>query len=145
MVYTSSSTEQTEKIAEELAKATPVPCTFCLSGELGAGKTAFARGLARGYGCKGRVTSPTFTLLNIYEGSVPVYHFDLYRLHDEDELFDIGFEPSTPEAVTVVEWFEPFHRLFRGSPCLFVTIEGSGDDPRRIVIERSFSNEHTGH
>ena len=76
-------------------------------GGLGMGKTAFTRGLARGLGCRGRVTSPTFTIVNEYDGPTPLFHFDMYRLADADALFDIGWEDYLDRGgVCAVEWSE---------------------------------------
>lgn len=107
----STSEEQTEAVAKELAARTPPGTTLCLTGDLGAGKTVFARGFARGMGIAGPVPSPTFTLVNSYEGRMPdgsrrtLHHFDLYRLSDPDELHDIGWEEYFDgEAVCLVEW-----------------------------------------
>ncbi len=106
MKYISYTTEQTEEFAENLAK------TFCggeiitLDGDLGAGKTAFVRGIARGLGIKDRVSSPTFTIVNEYRnGSIPLFHFDVYRISSSDEMYDIGWEDYISQnAVVVVEW-----------------------------------------
>lgn len=134
MIFYSENVEETEKIAFDLAKKTAPPCTFCLSGDLGAGKTAFTRGLAKGYGYDARVSSPTFTIMNIYEGNVPIYHFDLYRLGDIDELYDLGFEPQMA-SVTVAEWYEGYEEFFEGDNILYVKIERIGfDDKRKIEI-----------
>lgn len=108
-VYTGTP-EETASIAEEMGEACRVGCVFALSGDLGAGKTLFTKGLARGLGVKDAVTSPTFTLLNVYEGRLELFHFDLYRLENEDELEGIGFyeyAPS-PDGVTVIEWADKF-------------------------------------
>ncbi len=134
MTFYSENVEGTEKIAFDLAKKTAPPCTFCLSGDLGAGKTAFTRGLAKGYGYDARVSSPTFTIMNIYEGEVPIYHFDLYRLGDIDELYDLGFEPQKT-SVTVAEWYEGYEEFFEGDNILYVKIERIDfDDKRKIEI-----------
>jgi len=133
MEFISKNVNETESIAAELAKKLVPPCTFCLSGDLGAGKTAFTRGLAKGYGYDDRVSSPTFTLMNIYEADVPVYHFDLYRLSDMDELYDLGFDPSE-KSVTVVEWYENFKEYFEGSDTVYVTIERIDDNERKISL-----------
>lgn len=102
---------QTEIFAARLAQRVPPGSTLCLAGDLGAGKTVFARGFARGMGVTSPVTSPTFTLVNSYEGRMPdgskrtLHHFDLYRLGDPDELHDIGWEEYFDgEAVCLVEW-----------------------------------------
>ncbi len=107
----SISEEQTEAVAMALAARTPPGATLCLTGDLGAGKTVFARGFARGMGITGPITSPTFTLVNSYEGRMPdgsrrtLHHFDLYRISDPDELHDIGWEEYFDgESVCLVEW-----------------------------------------
>ena len=134
MIYYSESVLETEKIAFEIAKKLTPPKTFCLSGDLGAGKTAFTRGLAKGYGYDARVSSPTFTIMNIYEGEIPIYHFDLYRLGDIEEVYDLGFEPEA-KSVTVAEWYEDFKEFFEGDDTVYVKIERVGfEDKRKIVI-----------
>ena len=98
------------------------------------GKTAFTRGLARGLGCRGRVTSPTFTIVNEYSGDIPLFHFDMYRLGGEDELFDIGWEDYLARGgVCAVEWSENVAEAMDGA--ITVTIEKTGEDSRRIAIE----------
>ena len=101
----------------------------------GMGKTAFTRGLARGLGCTGRVTSPTFTIVNEYSGTVPLFHFDMYRLGSSDELFDIGWEDYLIRGgVCAVEWSE---RVTDALPedTLWVDIaRGSGENDRIITI-----------
>ena len=137
MVFYSESAEETEKIAYDLAKNTCIPATFCLKGDLGAGKTAFTRGLAKGFGYDARVSSPTFTIMNVYEGEVPIYHFDLYRLSDVEELYDLGFEPEK-KSVTVAEWYEGYEEFFEGDNILYVKIERIGfEDKRKIEISES--------
>ena len=90
MEHLSHSEQETEQLGEQVARRLPRGTVIAYTGELGMGKTAFTRGLARGLGCRGRVTSPTFTIVNEYEGDIPLFHFDLYRLGSSDELFDIG-------------------------------------------------------
>ncbi len=109
MKFISESEEQTELFAEKTAEKYNNSPTFLLFGDLGAGKTAFTRGLAKGYGCEARVSSPTFTLVHEYPGKTTVYHFDLYRLNDSDELYDIGFFDYFKEGtVRVIEWPDAF-------------------------------------
>lgn len=105
-----SSPEETKCLAALLANVLHAGDTVVLRGDLGAGKTQFVQGLAAGLGICDPVTSPTFTLLMIYEGEkVPLYHFDLYRLDDESELEDIGFyEMAGGNGVTCIEWGEKF-------------------------------------
>ena len=92
MEYLSHSPEETERIGEMLGRQLHSGTVLALRGGLGMGKTAFTRGLARGLGCTGRVTSPTFTIVNEYDGTTPLFHFDMYRLDSEDDLFDIGWD-----------------------------------------------------
>lgn len=107
MQFLSHSTQETEAIGEELAQKLRGGDVLAFTGSLGMGKTAFTRGLARGLGCRGRVTSPTFTIVNEYEGRTPLFHFDMYRLGSSDELFDIGWDDYLARVgVCAVEWSE---------------------------------------
>jgi tRNA threonylcarbamoyladenosine biosynthesis protein TsaE len=104
MEFLSSSVEDTEAFAERIAKALFPSAILALWGGLGAGKTAFVRGLARGLGVTGRVSSPTFTLVHEHSGDPGLFHFDLYRL-DEDGLFELGTEEYfSSNAVSAIEW-----------------------------------------
>ena len=122
MEYISHNPADTEAAGEALgAKLTP-GAVLAYLGDLGMGKTAFTRGLARGLGCPGRVTSPTFTIVNEYDGRVPLFHFDMYRLNDSEDLFDIGWEDYLDRGgVCAVEWSE---RITDALPedTVFVTI-----------------------
>jgi tRNA threonylcarbamoyladenosine biosynthesis protein TsaE len=106
--YELYSADETEAFAEDFARWVGPGDVLCLSGDLGAGKTVFTRGLARGLGCAGRVVSPTFTLMNVYEGGrLTVYHFDLYRLDGESDMEGIGIEECFDAGgVCVLEWPE---------------------------------------
>ena len=107
MEYLSHSETETEAAGHALAAKLRPGDVVAYRGDLGAGKTAFTRGLARGLGCHGRVTSPTFTIVNEYEGPTPLFHFDLYRLGGEEELWDIGWEDYLARnGVCAVEWSE---------------------------------------
>ena len=107
MQFLSHSTQETEAIGEELAQKLRGGDVLAFTGSLGMGKTAFTRGLARGLGCRGRVTSPTFTIVNEYEGRTPLFHFDMYRLGSSDELFDIGWDDYLARGgFCAVEWSE---------------------------------------
>ncbi len=136
MEYLSRGEAETERLGEHLAGALGPGAVVALYGELGAGKTAFIRGLARGLGVRDRVTSPTFTIVNEYEGRVPLFHFDLYRLGGEDELFEIGWDDYLDRGgVCAVEWSE---RAPGSLPegCVRVTItRGDGEETRRIAVE----------
>ncbi len=107
MQFVSHSTQETEQFGEEVAKSLRGGNVLAFTGSLGMGKTAFTRGLARGLGCRGRVTSPTFTIVNEYDGKTPLFHFDMYRLGSSDELFDIGWDDYLARGgVCAVEWSE---------------------------------------
>ena len=107
MQFVSHSTQETEQFGEEVAKSLRGGDVLAFTGSLGMGKTAFTRGLARGLGCRGRVTSPTFTIVNEYDGKIPLFHFDMYRLGSSDELFDIGWDDYLARGgVCAVEWSE---------------------------------------
>lgn len=108
MEYLTKSEAETEALGARLAEQLEPGGVVAFTGDLGAGKTAFTRGLARGLGYEGRVTSPTFTIVNEYEGAgIPLFHFDMYRLEDAGDLFDIGWEDYLDrEGVCAVEWSE---------------------------------------
>ena len=136
MEHLSHSEQETEQLGEALAKKLPRGVVIAYTGELGMGKTAFTRGLARGLGCRGRVTSPTFTIVNEYEGDVPLFHFDLYRLGSSDELFDIGWEDYLARGgVCAVEWSENVEDALQDA--IRVTMEKDPFEPdtRHITIE----------
>ena len=137
MEYLSHSTEETEDLGAALAAHLTPGAVVAYLGDLGAGKTAFTRGLARGLGYTGRVTSPTFTVVNEYLGRVPLFHFDLYRLGGAEELWDIGWEDYLDRGgVCAVEWSE---RAGDALPpeTVTVTIRRCGEDEnwRRITVE----------
>ncbi len=130
-VFTSSPAE-TEKLGERLATEYPAPQVFCLTGDLGAGKTALTRGIAKGYGFSGRVTSPTFTLMHVYAGIETVHHFDLYRLSDEEELDAIGFDGFLRDGIAVIEWPDMFYD--RIGAALKITITRLSDTERKFTF-----------
>jgi len=118
MVYKSYNAETTKNIGIYYGKKATSGDIFCLSGDLGAGKTVFTQGFAIGIGHEGRVTSPTFTLMNVYEGGrFPIYHFDLYRLEDgTNDLESIGYEDFLySNGVSLVEWPERAEDAFFGN------------------------------
>lgn len=101
------SAAETEAAGRAFAAALHSGDVVACFGDLGVGKTAFTRGVAAGLGCQGRVTSPTFTIVNEYDGPIPLFHFDMYRLSGEDDLFDIGWEDYLErQGVCLVEWSE---------------------------------------
>jgi len=135
MVYYTNSPEETESIGEQLASRLPPGTVIAFLGDLGAGKTAFTRGLARGLGAADRVTSPTYTIVNEYlGGKMPLFHFDMYRLGSSDELFDIGWEDYLERGgICAVEWSENVAEALENP--VFVKIEKLGDETRRITVE----------
>ena len=135
MEFITHSPKKTEKIGEALAKSLQPGTILAYRGDLGAGKTAFTRGLARGLGCKETVTSPTYTIVNEYLGGrLPLFHFDMYRLASSDDLWDIGWEDYLErEGVCAVEWSENVADAMENA--VTVTIEKLGENTRRITIE----------
>ncbi len=144
MLYKTTTTEQTEALGEALGKRLRGGEIIAYVGGLGAGKTAFTRGLARGLGISMRVTSPTYTIVNEYLGGrLPLFHFDMYRLESEDDLFDIGWEDYLQRGgVCAVEWSENVMGAMRG--VITVQIEKISDEERSIRIEGSGDIENLG-
>ena len=139
MIYDSQSAAQTAAIAEEFAQGLESGDVICMRGGLGAGKTVFVQGLARGLGIKEIPGSPTFTIMNCYEGKYPFYHFDVYRIQDPDEMYEIGYEEYVGgDGICVIEWAELIEEILPQKR-YEITIEKDyekGDDFRRIIIER---------
>ena len=135
MQYITNSPEETEAIGAALGKIIKPGTVIAYRGDLGAGKTAFTRGLARGLGCMEIVTSPTYTIVNEYLGGrIPLFHFDMYRLGSSDDLFDIGWDDYLDRGgVCAVEWSENVDDAMEDA--LYITIEKLGEDSRRITIE----------
>ena len=132
--YISRSEAETEMIGERFAKQLTGGTVVAMYGDLGAGKTAFVRGMARGMGLTCRVSSPTFTIVNEYEGPRELIHFDMYRLGSADELFDIGWEDYVNRgSVCAVEWSENVEDAFYGDEVV-VRFEKLGPTTRRIII-----------
>lgn len=135
MRYLSNSPADTEAFGERLARRLRAGDVVAFTGALGMGKTALTRGLARGLGCRGRVTSPTFTIVNEYAGDVPLFHFDMYRLSSSDELYDIGWDDYLARGgVCAVEWSE---RVADALPEDAVTVDiarGESDESRVITV-----------
>jgi len=132
--FTKNETE-TEALGARLAQSLKGGAVIAMYGDLGAGKTAFVRGMARGMGLECRVSSPTFTIVNEYLGERELIHFDMYRLSSADELFDIGWEDYISRgAVCAVEWSENVEDAFYGDE-IKLTIEKLSDTERKITIE----------
>ena len=138
-IYNSHSTEETEEIARSFAKTLPKdkPTFIAMQGDLGVGKTAVVRGVASVLATRARVKSPTFTVVNEYRGeNLPLYHFDVYRIEDEDDLYSVGFFDYLQKGICIVEWSE---NIPESIPCdaLRVTIEKEGEnfEMRKITVE----------
>ncbi len=135
MEYITNSPEETEAVGSALGRILPPGTVLAYRGDLGAGKTAFTRGLARGLGCTDIVTSPTYTIVNEYlSGKMPLFHFDMYRLGGSDELWDIGWEDYLDRGgICAVEWSENVSDALENP--IFVTIAKLGESCRRITVE----------
>lgn len=130
-----NSEAETEKLGEGFSASLPDGAVVAMYGELGAGKTAFVRGMARGMGIDCRVSSPTFTIVNEYLGPRTLIHFDMYRLRSSDELFGIGWEDYLARgAVCAVEWSENVSDAFLGDE-ITVRFEKLSETARRITID----------
>ena len=131
MTVVTHSPEETEALGARLAKKLIPGTVIAYEGDLGAGKTAFTRGLAKGLGCHDPVTSPTYTIVNEYlSGRLPLFHFDMYRLSCADDLFDIGWEDYLERGgVCAVEWSE--------------NVEEALEDPIRVSICKTGENSRT--
>ena len=138
--FITNTPEETEALGARLARALEPGAVVAFTGDLGAGKTAFVRGLARGLGVQDRVTSPTFTIVNEYEGGrLPLFHFDLYRLGCADELFDIGWEDYLARGgVCAVEWSERMEELLEPGT-IRVDLRRGEDESRRVITVEGVS------
>ena len=136
MELLSHSPAETEAIGARLAESLEPGAVVAFTGDLGAGKTAFTRGLARGLGVQERVTSPTFTIVNEYPGGrLPLFHFDMYRLGSADELFDIGWEDYLARGgVCAVEWSENVSDALEPGAIRVDIRRGAGENDRLITV-----------
>ncbi len=138
-IFESYSYEDTIGIAVEIANTFTGGEFVAMYGDLGAGKTAFVQGIAKALGITNHVTSPTFTIVNEYEGRLPLYHFDVYRISDPDEMYEIGYEEYVDSnGVCIIEWAELIEDLFP-QEYIKITIlkdENKGFDYRKIIVEK---------
>ena len=134
MEYITNSPSETEAVGAALARVLQPGTVIAYRGDLGAGKTAFTRGLARGLGCTQQVTSPTYTIVNEYiSGRMPLFHFDMYRLRSADDLFDIGWDDYLERGgICAVEWSENVADAMEGA--VRVCIQKLGEESRKITI-----------
>ena len=138
MTIITNSEGETIQEGEKLGRTLTPGAVVALYGTLGAGKTTFTRGLAAGLGTSMSISSPTFTIVNEYPGKIPLYHFDMYRLDNENELFDIGwYEYLESGGVCAVEWSEKAPDAFPPD-AVIVRLENLGDNKRRIEIIQNY-------
>jgi len=135
MTFYTNSPEETERVGAALGRVLMPGSVIAYRGDLGAGKTAFTRGLARGLGCYEAVTSPTYTIVNEYlSGRMPLFHFDMYRLSSSEDLWDIGWEDYLERGgVCAVEWSENVADAMENA--IYVTIAKTGEDSRTVTVE----------
>ena len=148
MTYESEKEQETFSLGFKMGSCAKAGEIYCLTGDLGVGKTVFTAGFAKGLAINTPICSPTFTILQIYEeGRLPLYHFDVYRIEDEDEMEEIGFdEYAFGQGVCLIEWGEKIESLLPEGT-IRITIEKDlirGFDFRRIVIEEK-ENDSTSH
>ena len=135
MTYITNSPDETEALGAALGRVLPAGTVIAYRGDLGAGKTAFTRGLAQGLGYRDMVTSPTYTIVNEYLGGrLPLFHFDMYRLSCAEDLWDIGWDDYLDRnGICAVEWSENVADAMEDP--ITVTVEKLGGDTRRITLE----------
>ena len=139
MIYETMSPEDTFQLGKKLGESAVPGQIICLNGELGVGKTVFTQGFAKGLAIEESVNSPTFTIIQIYEeGRIPLYHFDVYRIGDPEEMYEIGYEDYFfGEGVCLIEWSKLIEEIIP-SNAISVLIEKNlekGLDYRRITVE----------
>lgn len=136
MEFYTASAYETEELGARLGRQLRPGAVIAFYGDLGAGKTAFTRGLARGLGIVDPITSPTYTIVNEYSGKIPLFHFDMYRLTSSEDLFDIGWEDYlTRGGVIAVEWSERVEDALEDTLKIDIRRDPERDNGRRIIIE----------
>ncbi len=137
MIIQSFSAEETFNIGMEIGKKSIKGSIYCLNGDLGVGKTVFTKGLAKGLDIDEHITSPTFTIVNIYQGRLPFYHFDVYRIMEVEEMYEIGYEEMFfSDGVCLIEWAEIVKEIIPDN-AIWIQIEKDlekGEDYRKITI-----------
>lgn len=135
MEFFTRSELETEALGTKLGRQLKPGAVIAYYGDLGAGKTAFTRGLARGLGIADRITSPTYNIVNEYPGEIPLFHFDMYRLESSDDLFDIGWEDYlTRGGIIAVEWSERVEDALEGALVIDIRKDPEMDEGRMITI-----------
>jgi len=132
----SNSVEDTYDIGKRLGRLLTKGSIVCLTGDLGAGKTAFTQGIAKGMGVEDYVTSPTYTIINEYQGRIPLYHFDVYRLNDVEEMYELGYEEYFfGDGAVVVEWADIVRDIIPTERLWITILKGKDENSREILIE----------
>ncbi|SCY74212.1 tRNA (adenosine(37)-N6)-threonylcarbamoyltransferase complex ATPase subunit type 1 TsaE [Alkaliphilus peptidifermentans] len=132
--------QETEAIAEKLGSMVKKGDIICLTGDLGAGKTVFSKSFAKGLGVQEVVTSPTFTIVQEYQGRIPMYHFDVYRVNQPHEMDDIGFDEYVfGDGVCIIEWASIIKEILPEN-CLWIEIQVTGAESRTICVEDQSQN-----
>ncbi len=136
MKFYTKNERETEALGQRLGEKLTPGTVIAYYGDLGAGKTAFTRGLARGLGITGRVTSPTYNIVNEYPGRIPLFHFDMYRLESSEDLFDIGWEDYlTRGGIIAVEWSERVADALEDAVVIHLRKDPESPEGRTITIE----------
>ncbi len=132
----SNSADETFKIGQKLGTLLQRGSLICLSGDLGAGKTAFTKGIGKGLEIEEHVTSPTYTIINEYEGRIPLYHFDVYRLESVEEMYELGYEEYFyGDGSIVVEWADNVKEIIPNERLWITILKTKDDDSREIILE----------
>jgi len=142
IIFETKSVEETMDIGRSLGKIIHAGMTVCLTGDLGTGKTHFAKGFAEGLDISGNITSPTFTIVNEYhDGRLPFYHFDVYRVNDVEEILQIGFEEYVyGNGVTLIEWADMIEPILPDE-FIHVKIEKTENQDERKITVKSFGRD----
>ncbi|MDF2840796.1 MAG: putative hydrolase [Clostridia bacterium] len=134
----SKSAEQTYKLGESLGKILQQGDIICLTGDLGAGKTAFTKGIGAGLDIKEFITSPTYTIINEYNGSIPLFHFDVYRLEGVEEMYELGYEEYFfGDGAVVVEWADIVKDIIPQERLWITILRSKEEDSREIIFDAS--------
>jgi tRNA threonylcarbamoyladenosine biosynthesis protein TsaE len=132
----SNSVDETFQIGHKLGKLLVRGNILCLSGDLGAGKTAFTKGIGKGLEIQEYVTSPTYTIINEYEGRIPLYHFDVYRLESAEEMFELGYEEYFyGDGAVVLEWADNVKEIIPNERLWITILKTNNDNSREIILE----------
>jgi len=140
--FHSDSAEETVELGLKLGRILQGGETICLMGDLGTGKTAFTGGIARALDIAGYITSPTFTIVNEYEGKLPLYHFDVYRINDTDEMFEIGYEEYiNSSGIKVIEWADRIEGILPNERIDVTIQKDDAGNPDSRIITMCFCGE----